>query len=97
MFNKNNLKKINFLFGLVTMLVFLFGFFNIQFQGATIVNNIPNIELTILNPIKSIIVDLVGTDYGQLITNILSLNIAWYVVVVFPVWCWYFIRGCFNL
>ena len=97
MFNSKNIRKINFLFSALTIIIFIFGFFDIQWRGASIVNNMPNIEIQALLPVKTIIVNLVGQDYGQLINNVLALNIIWYVIYVFPMWCWNFVKGCFNL
>ena len=97
MFNSKNIRKINFLFSALTIIIFIFGFFDIQWRGASIVNNMPNIEIQALLPVKTIIVNLVGNDYGQLINNVLALNIIWYVIYVFPMWCWNFVKGCFNL
>ena len=97
MFNSKNIRKINFLFSALTIIIFIFGFFDVQWRGVTIVNNLPNIEIQALLPVKTIIVNLVGQDYGQLINNVLALNIIWYVIYVFPMWCWNFVKGCFNL
>lgn len=97
MFNSKNIRKINFLFSALTIIIFIFGFFDIQWRGSSIVNNMPNIEIQALLPVKTIIVNLVGNDYGQLINNVLALNIIWYVIYVFPMWCWNFVKGCFNL
>ena len=97
MFNSKNIRKINLLFSALTIIIFIFGFFDVQWRGATIVNNMPNIEIQALLPVKTIIVNLVGQDYGQLINNVLALNIIWYVIYVFPMWCWNFVKGCFNL
>ena len=97
MFNSKNIRKINFLFSALTIIIFIFGFFDIQWQCASIVNNMPNIEIQALLPVKTIIVNLVGQDYGQLINNVLALNIIWYVIYVFPMWCWNFVKGCFDL
>lgn len=97
MFNSKNIRKINFLFSALTIIIFIFGFFDIQWRGATIVNNMPNIEIQALLPVKTIIVNLVGQDYGQLINNVLALNIIWYVIYVFPMWCWNFVKGCFDI
>lgn len=97
MFNSKNIRKINFLFSALTIIIFIFGFFDIQWRGASLVNSMPNIEIQALLPIKTIIVNLVGQDYGQLINNILAINIIWYVIYVFPMWCWNFVKGVFNL
>lgn len=97
MFNSKNIRKINFLFSALTIIIFIFGFFDIQWRGASLVNNMPNIEIQALLPVKTIIVNLVGNDYGQLINNVLALNIIWYVIYVFPMWCWNFVKGCLNL
>lgn len=96
MFNSKNIRKINFLFSALTIIIFIFGFFDIQWRGSSIVNNMPNIEIQALLPVKTIIVNLVGQDYGQLINNVLALNIIWYVIYVFPMWCWNFVKGCFD-
>lgn len=93
MFNSKNLRKINLLFGALTIIIFIFGFFDIQWRGSSLINSVPNIEIQVFAPIKTIIVNLVGQDYGQLINNIICLNIIWYVIVVFPVWCWNLIKG----
>lgn len=97
MFNSKNIRKINFLFSALTIIIFLFGFFDVQWRGASLVNNMPNIEIQALLPVKMIIVNLVGQDYGQLINNVLALNIIWYVIYVFPMWCWNFVKGCFDI
>jgi len=96
MFNKRNLTKINLLFGALSIMVFVFGFFDIQWRGASLVNNIPDIDIIAFAPIKSLLVNLVGQDYGALISNILQLNIIWYVFLVWPVWCWNFVKECFD-
>lgn len=92
MFNSKNLRKINLIFGALTMALFIFAFFDVQWRGSSLVNNVIDIEILALAPIKSILINLVGQDYGQLINNILALNIIWYVVIVFPIWCWDFVR-----
>ena len=97
MFNSKNISKINFLFSALTIIIFILGVFDVQWRGAALVNNMPNIEIQALMPVKTIIVNLVGNDYGQLINNVLALNIIWYVIYVFPMWCWNFVKGCFNL
>lgn len=96
MFNKRNLTKINLLFGALSIMVFVFGFFDIQWRGASLVNNIPDIDILAFAPIKSMLVNLVGQDYGSLISNILQLNIIWYVFLVWPVWCFNFVKECFD-
>lgn len=96
MFNKRNLTKINLLFGALSIMVFVFGFFDIQWRGASLVNNIPDIDILAFAPIKSMLIDLVGQDYGALISNILQLNIIWYVFLVWPVWCFNFVKECFD-
>lgn len=96
MFNKRNLTKINLLFGALSIMVFVFGFFDIQWRGASLVNNIPDIDILAFAPIKSMLVDLVGQDYGALISNILQLNIIWYIFLVWPVWCFNFVKECFD-
>lgn len=97
MFNGKNLRKINLLVAGLSVLVFMFAFFDIQWRGATIVNTVPNIEITALAPVKAILVNLVGNQYGQLINNILCLNIVWYVIVVFPVWIWNWVREVIHI
>lgn len=94
MFNKRNLTKINFIFGALSIIIFLFEFFNIQWRGQTLVNSMVDIDILAFAPIKTTLINLVGQEYGVLISNILQLNIVWYVFLVFPCWCWYFIRGC---
>lgn len=97
MFNAKNLRKISLIYGAITLIIFMFGFFDIQWRGASLINNMPNIEIQALAPIKTILVNLVGQDYGQLINNIVCLNLVWYIIVVFPVWCWNFVRRAIHL
>ena len=96
MFNKRNLKKINLIFGVLTIIIFMFGFFDIQWRGSSLVNNLPNIDIMAFAPIKTLLINLIGNDYGVLISNVLQLNVIWYVFLVWPVWCWDFVRGCFD-
>lgn len=96
MFSKNNIKKASYLFGALTIIIFLFGFFDIQWRGYSLVNNLPSIEIQLLQPIRTIILDFIGQDYTNLLMNIISLNLCWYVFVVFPIWCWHFVRGLLD-
>lgn len=92
MFSKKYFTKISFIIGIVSVLVYMFAFFAVQWRGATLVNLAPNIEITALAPVKAILVGLVGNDFGQLFNNIICINIVWYVVVGFPVWCFHWIK-----
>lgn len=97
MFTKSNFKKISFLIGALSIIIFMFQFFGVQWRGEALVTIAPNIELTALAPVKSLLVSLIGNDYGQLINNILCINIIWYVFVGFPVWLWYWVKEAGHL
>ena len=93
MFSKTNFKKISYWLAIMSIIIFLFGFFGISFRGDLIVTNVIDINIPILAPLKNIIVDFCGSDYGQLIYNIVCLNLVWYVVVGFPVWVYNLVKG----
>ena len=93
MFTKSNFKKISYWLAILSIVLFLFGFFGVSFRGNLIVTNVININIPLLAPLKTIIVNLCGSDYGQLIYNIVCVNLVWYVVVGFPVWVYHLIKG----
>lgn len=86
MFNKKNLTKISLFIGLFSVALYMSYAFGLSWRGSDIVTNTINIDISILNPIKTQIMNLLGNDYGLMLFNIICLNIGWYFFVVFPVW-----------
>jgi len=87
MFNEKNLKKISLIFAILSILIYCFAFFGISWRGDGIVTaQIQNIDIVVLRPLRDTLIDFVGSDYGYLFSNILQLNIIFYLYAVYPVW-----------
>lgn len=67
--------------------------FGLSWRGSALVTNTINIDISILNPIKTQILGFLGNDYGLMLYNIICLNLGWYVFVVFPCWVYHLIKG----
>lgn len=93
MFNKRNLTKISLFIGLFSVALYMSYAFGLSWRGSALVTNTINIDISILNPIKTQIMNLLGNDYGLMLYNIICLNLGWYVFVVFPCWVYHLIKG----
>lgn len=97
MFNKKNLRKMNFIIGSLSIILVLLSMFDFQWRGASLVNAIPNVEIALLTPLKTEIVNLLGNDFGNSLFLILSINLAWYVCVVLPVYLFIFVKELLSI
>lgn len=95
MFNKRNLVKISFFIAIFSIALYMAYAFDLQWRGSPLVNNTIDINIAILSPIKTQILDLLGQDFGNLLFNVICLNLGWYMFVVFPVWLINLIKGVF--
>lgn len=93
MFNKKNLVKMNLFIGLLSIAFYMSYVFGLSWRGSPLITSVINIDIAILNPIKTQVLSFLGNDYGLLIYNILCLNLGWYIFVVFPVWVYNLIKG----
>lgn len=93
MFNKKNLTKISFILGVISIIFYMAYAFGLSWRGSPLITNTINIDISILNPIKTQILNLLGNDYGLMLYNIVCLNLGWYFFVVFPVWLINLIKG----
>ena len=93
MFNKRNLTKISLFIGLFSVALYMSYAFGLSWRGSALVTNTINIDISILNPIKTQILSFLGNDYGLMLYNIICLNLGWYVFVVFPCWVYHLIKG----
>lgn len=97
MFNKKNLRKMNFIIGSLSIIFVLLSMFDFQWRGSSLVNAIPSIEISVLTPLKIEIVNLLGNELGNSLFLILSINIAWYVCVVFPIYLFIFVKELISI
>lgn len=97
MFNKKNLRKMNFIIGALSIILVLLSMFDFQWRGASLVNAIPSVEISVLTPLKTEIVNLLGNDFGNSLFLILSINLAWYVCVVLPVYLFIFVKELIEI
>lgn len=96
MLSKNYLKKINYIFSAVSLVLLLFGYFALNYNN-TAVANFPTITITLLNPVYSVIETLTGNnDFYNLLCSILTINLCYYAVVVLPFALFNWVRGLFN-
>lgn len=99
MFNEKNLRKLNLFVAIFSILICFSSYLGFRWwDGTTILSiSLPELNITALNPIKSLLFDIIGYDLSIVFGNILCINIVWYMYVVFPVWCWSFVRRCLQL
>ena len=93
MFNKKNLVKMSLFIGVLSVAFYMAYAFGLSWRGQPLITNVIDINITILSPIKTQILDFLGNDYGSLLYNIICLNLGWYIFVVFPCWVYHLIKG----
>lgn len=92
MLDKKYLKKINYLFSCLSIILILLASFAVQFDGFNI-STIPSFSISLLAPVNNIIIDFCGASLGNVIISILSLNICYYVFIVLPFGLFNWVRG----
>lgn len=96
--SKKNLKKINFLYCFVCVLCILLYAFGVQWEGTTIITQLPLMNNDVFGGIIQTINNFIGnTILSSCFVAMFTYIFVYYVLIVFPIWLWHFIRGCFSI
>lgn len=96
--SKRSFGKITFIYFSLVVILCLFSAFGVEFRGSPLVTLNPILDIELLSPIRSTIIELFGSNsITDCIWCIMTYGILWFVFICIPMYMWYFIKGVFRI